>query len=124
MVGLIYISTTTRTVLRSCEAIRTLPVVRGEGEDGGEDGEGGEGGGEDVEPLVTGATRCGGLTEHGCVLTWSDLSSSHHHQHEATEAPHPNYHMCTTVSLTLPLTTTPPPDYTYQSKCSSSLRTS
>ena len=62
MVGLIYISTTTRTVLRSFEAIRTLPVVRGEGEDGGEDGEGGEGGGEDVEPSNVECLMLGGET--------------------------------------------------------------
>ena len=63
-----------------------IPVVGGEGHDGGEDGERCEGGSEDVEQGVTGATRCTAGTGHGCVLTWSDLRSSHHHQHEATEA--------------------------------------
>ena len=62
-----------------------LPVVGGEGDAGGEDGEGCDGGGEDVEQ-VTGATSCGARTGHGWVLTWSDLRSSHHHQHDATEA--------------------------------------
>ena len=64
-------------------------MVGGEGGDGGEDGERGEGGSEDVQQVVvllTGATRCGARTGHGCVLTWSDLRSSHHHQHDATEA--------------------------------------
>ena len=61
-----------------------LPVVGGEGDAGGEDGEGCDGGGEDVEQ-VTGATSCGARTGHGWVLTWSDLRSSHHHQHDATE---------------------------------------
>ena len=60
-------------------------MMGGEGDDGGEDGEECEGGGEDVEE-VTGATWWCGRTGHGCVLTWSDLRSSHHHQHEATEA--------------------------------------
>ena len=60
-------------------------MVGGEGHDGGEDGEGCEGGGEDVEQ-VTGARSCGARTGHGCVLTCSDLRSSHHHQHDATEA--------------------------------------
>ena len=59
-------------------------MVGGEGDAGGEDGEGCDGGGEDVEQ-VTGATSCGARTGHGWVLTWSDLRSSHHHQHDATE---------------------------------------
>ena len=61
-------------------------MVGGEGGEGGEDGEGGEEGSEDVEQVTTGAWSCGARSGHGCVLTWSDLRSSHHHQHEATEA--------------------------------------
>ena len=83
-------------------------MVGGEGDDGGEDGEGCEGGGEDVEQ-VTGARRCGARTGHGCVLTWSDLRSSHHHQHDATEA-NTTTTICVLQSPQLPVTT---PDYTY-----------
>ena len=93
-------------------------MVGGEGGEGGEDGEGGEEGSEDVEQVTTGAWSCGARSGHGCVLTWSDLRSSHHHQHDATEANTRTticvlQYYCTTVSNYQSVTST---DYTDHTK--------
>ena len=53
-------------------------------DDGGDEGERGEEGGGQVEEVTGGPSHI--EIGHHDRLAWSDLISSHHHQHDATEA--------------------------------------